>query len=732
MRSVLLLRQITSRSSRNIPKCIPINHLSGSFHHWQVDQTSIGLYRFFSSNVAEPSSLSEERKRFEDIDGIHPITLKALRGKGLETMTEIQEKTYHAAVNGQDVLGRARTGTGKTLAFLLPGLERLLRNPIPDQINMLILSPTRELAAQIAHQAQLLVKPHDKSITSQVIYGGSPKHDDIQRFQKRLPTILVATPGRLNDHLASTMVNGKPFVEKLQQMQVLVLDETDRLLDMGFRQDIQQIISRLPQKRQTLLFSATLPPEVQSMIEKTISPDYLTVDCIQDEDPTSHTNDMTEQSMVLLPPARFLTATVEVLLDLVDNPSNKTMCFFPTTSLVQLYANLFSHRLGRRVSELHGKMHQRSRTTISQQFRKSKSGTLFTSDVSARGVDYPDVTHVVQVGAAETRETYIHRLGRTGRAGKKGKGLLLLPEIEKHFLGDLKGLDIGVNSKWQAKLMAPPSKQVMDELGPIAQDVRQGRDLKLVKTATDAYQAMIGYYFQRANRRREDDSKIVETINNLVQEIGMTELPSLDSRRAQKLGIEDVPGLNIKHSWNERGGWADGWGGQSSSQDDDGGSRRSGGGGGGDGSARKGRMGRVGGDWKLRGSGSDIGSVGVFLGDERASGSSSGNRKWEPDKFGIASKKPADRLDKDNYSFAATTSTGYNGGRHDSKKRVESGRSGFSSRKSAGGFDKGKGSFAATTSTGNSGGRRDSKKKVSFKRFDFPGEWSSKPGLGSE
>ncbi|CAJ1940134.1 unnamed protein product [Cylindrotheca closterium] len=528
------------------------------------DENDVPFDSSFESK-AEPVSPSKPI-RFEDLD-LHPKTLKALRRQGLHKTTEIQEKTFDVIVSGKDVVGRARTGTGKTLSFLLPSLERIVRQqakrPLPG-IQMLVLSPTRELAAQIAKQAETICEHHDASITSQVMFGGSSKDEDIRRLSAKSPTILVATPGRLKDHLAKTKLRGgNPFIDTLQNLQVLVLDETDRLLDMGFRQDIQDILSCLPRKRQTLLFSATLPLSVRSVIDEATANSsnggYELVDCIQDEDPASHTNARTEQRHVVLPAHRFWTGSMELLLDLMEDKKAKIMVFFPMTSLVQLYSNLFQLRFGRRVLELHGRMHQRERSTISRRFRNAAKGVLFTSDVSARGVDYPNVTHVIQIGAAGSRETYIHRLGRTGRAGKKGQGLLVLPEIEEHFLQDLEGLVLPLDGKLQNQLdKVMPSKLLMDELGPVAQDVRVGKDRKLEQSIKDAYQAMVAYYYQRLEDRNETVD-FVATINALAQNMGLSELPPIDSYRARKIGIDDIPGLNIRDSWKDKD-WSSGWG----------------------------------------------------------------------------------------------------------------------------------------------------------------------------
>jgi ATP-dependent RNA helicase MSS116 len=572
--SSIVMRQSMRRAMRLRPSIRREQRLPGRII--KPHQSSIAA----STNVAQPLSSyfstaaigdEQKRQRFDELE-IHPKSLKVLHRHGLYRLTEIQEKTFDVIVSGKDVVGRARTGTGKTLSFLLPALERIVRSRNDDYdtggggIQLLILSPTRELAAQIAKEAERLVAQHDSSITSQVVYGGSSKREDIERFNTALPTILVATPGRLKDHLASTRLKKGLFIDAVQNLQTLVLDETDRLLDMGFRRDIQDILACLPQKkRQTLLFSATLPTDVESMIQTTIRPNYRLIDCIQEEDPATHTNAQTEQSYVVLPSKRFWNGSIEVLLKLMDAPGDKKiMVFFPMTSLVQLYASIFNMRFGRRVFELHGKMHQRSRDTISRRFRNSKNGILFTSDVSARGVDYPNVTHVVQIGAANSRETYIHRLGRTGRAGKVGNGLLILPELESSFLKELDGLNIPRDDDLHERLAKAPSRSLQNELGPLAQAVRAGRDPDITRQVNDAYQAMIAFYFQKYKndepQRYNNDkpSEIVSTINSLADDLGLRELPAIDKRRAQKIGLDILPGINIKKSWGDQnvsGSW---------------------------------------------------------------------------------------------------------------------------------------------------------------------------------
>jgi ATP-dependent RNA helicase MSS116, mitochondrial len=259
------------------------------------------------------------------------------------------------------------------------------------------------------------------TISHQVMFGGLSRNVDVDRLKRRIPTILIATPGRIQDHLDNTVLKGsnynnnKSFASLFQHTHLLVLDEMDRLLDMGFRQAVEKILTNLPKKerRQTLLFSATLPTDVKQVIAGNLKSDYVTVDCIHDADPASHTNDLVHQSHVVAHRDELVEATVKVLLNILEtDPQAKMICFFPTTKMVKYYAQLFNEGMGRQVLELHSGKSQASRTSVSNQFRQvtkaTGGGVLFTSDVSARGVDYQDVTHVVQVGMADSRETYIH------------------------------------------------------------------------------------------------------------------------------------------------------------------------------------------------------------------------------------------------------------------------------------------------------------------------------------
>ena len=564
-----------STLARNTVKIRSIHHGRFRFptHHHSLATASTALFqpripqvpRYLTADQADAAPFTPRRclsteaavedtwPRFEDKDNLHRLSKKALAKMGISKMTEIQAKTFDHAASGMDVMARARTGTGKTLAFLLPALERILENPTEGQVNMLVLCPTRELASQIAEQTRQLISSHP-GISYQVMFGGASRRKDVERLEHRVPTIVVATPGRIQDHFDNTFVRDKRFSTLFHGTQILVLDEMDRLLDMGFRKVVEKLSSYLPLQRQTLLFSATLPPGVKQLIERHMRKDFVTVDCIHDSDPTSHTNELVQQSHVVVPQDKLVVATVGMLLDILQDGNAKMIVFFPTTKMVKYYAELFNHGLGRTVMELHSGKSQSYRTSASNRFRELQKGVLFTSDVSARGVDYKDVSHVVQVGMADSRETYIHRLGRTARAGKKGHGILILSDIEHGFLRMLQGLDIPLDDEMQCLVNSPPSAHVMKELDPVLESVRAGRNPSLVKSAQDAYRGMMGYYSGQLKRIGvRSPEQLVEFINGYSIQTGLNDVPTLSAKSARNMGLHGVSGLVYASEGKERG-----------------------------------------------------------------------------------------------------------------------------------------------------------------------------------
>lgn len=478
----------------------------------------------------------------------------ALASMGFDRMTEIQAKTFDAASLGKDVLGRARTGSGKTVAFLLPALERLLQdnnnNSNKKSTRMLVLSPTRELAQQIAEQTRLLTA-HMPNMSHQVMVGGTPKPKDVSAMKRKVPTIIIATPGRLQDHLESTVVHNTPFKDLFRELDVLVLDETDRLLDMGFRREIDKIIKYLPRNKQTLLFSATIPEDVKHVIRQTMRDPYITVDCIHDDqaESSSHTNAQVSQAHVILPTnTRMASGTVDIIRNILEKqPHSKIVAFFPTANLVAFYASLLRDVLEiPRILEIHSRKSQSQREKASESFRKTNHGCLLTSDVSARGVDYPDVTHVLQFGVADSRESYIHRLGRTGRAGKLGQGILVLTDVERGFLRHLKGLDIPVHPELQA-VVDGPTVESQQDLAPVWASIGSGRNADLALKATKAYVSALGFYNTHLKARCgvKGTDALVAFCNAFAYQVGFTTLPPIEKKTIGKMGLKGIQGLNV-------------------------------------------------------------------------------------------------------------------------------------------------------------------------------------------
>ena len=415
---------------------------------------------------------------------VHPATKEALaKDMRYANMTMVQQQTIPVSLTGVDVIAKAKTGTGKTLAFLIPAIENCVRTPKKaGQISSLIISPTRELAMQIMEEAEMLVGRHSPRLKVMCIVGGTNMNRDIKGFQNP-PDILVATPGRLNDHLE----NGS-LQSMLKSLRCLVFDEADQLLDMGFRPAITKTLSCLPDKkgRQTLLFSATLPKDVQAVSEIATREGMVEfVDTVGEEE---NTHQHVEQEVVVTSigeqPMELYKLVKEAMR---EDEAYKIIAFFTTARQTQLHAELFN-KLGFPVLEIHSRLSQPARKRVSEEFRNSKGGSImFTSDVSARGLDYPDVTKVLQVGAPSDRAQYVHRLGRTARAGKAGSGALLLCDFEKYFLKEIKDLPIQTRaaSNYEAGLK---------------EEIDTGFSKLDDKTLCTAYQVMFG----REGKHAED------------------------------------------------------------------------------------------------------------------------------------------------------------------------------------------------------------------------------------
>ncbi|RHY16718.1 hypothetical protein DYB25_005977 [Aphanomyces astaci] len=448
-----------------------------------------------------------------------------------EYLTKVQAATLPVILEGKDVLAKSKTGTGKTMAFLLPTIEALLRETSTPKtkraVSALILSPTRELASQIDVEAKKLSTFHPFRVACFV--GGTSMSQDLRRLRHADGIdILVATPGRLQDHLTN---NNEDLVARVANIKVLVLDEADRLLDMGFRRDIEKLLAFLPTNRQTLLFSATLPDSLEQIKRLALKPGHVYIDTVGEED---QTNLHVDQSVVTCPFEDHITVLDKLMhAHIQGSPSGyKIIAFFPTARAAGFMAQLF---LAAKypILEMHSRKSQAHRTKAADVFRTQDNQILFSSDVSARGVDYPGVTLVIQVGLTD-KEQYIHRLGRTGRAGRDGEGVLLLSPFETPFLNELKDVPLTVQTPPGG---APP------RIAPILAQVQTKPDLR--QAAEQAYQAWLGFYNSNVRRLRMDKNQLVAMAAEYSRIIGLAEVPALLKRTIGKMGLQGM-GLKIQ------------------------------------------------------------------------------------------------------------------------------------------------------------------------------------------
>ncbi|KAF8380079.1 hypothetical protein HHK36_027549 [Tetracentron sinense] len=493
-----------------------------------------GSARKISAQTTPGSSIGESdsylsQTRFDQCS-ISPLSLKGIEDAGYERMTMVQEATLPIILKGKDVLAKAKTGTGKTVAFLLPSIEVIIKSPIDrDQkrppINVLVICPTRELASQAAAEANSLLKYHP-SIGVQVVIGGTRLPLEQKRMQANPCQILVATPGRLRDHIENTT----GFATRLMGVKVLILDEADHLLDMGFRKDIEKIIAAVPKQRQTLLFSATVSEEVRQICHIALKRDHEYISTVEEGGEETHSQ---VRQMHLVAPLENHFSLLYVLLKehISEDVDYKVLVFCTTAMVTRLVAGLLSE-LNLNVREIHSRKTQSYRTRVSDEFRKSKGLILVTSDVSARGVDYPDVTLVIQMGMPADREQYIHRLGRTGRKGKEGQGILLLAPWEEFYLSSVKDLPI-------TKASVPS----------VESDTRKKVELALshveMKNKEAAYQAWLGYYNSNKNVAR-DKGHLVELANEFSRSMGLDNPPAISKLVLGKMGLKNVPGLRSR------------------------------------------------------------------------------------------------------------------------------------------------------------------------------------------
>ena len=365
---------------------------------------------------------------FKKLDLIDPI-LKALIAEGYTTPTPIQAQSIPLILERRDLLGCAQTGTGKTAAFAIPILQLLYQNKGeergPHKIKVLILTPTRELAIQIDESFEAYGKY--TGLTHTVIFGGvSQLHQT--NILRRGVDILVATPGRLLDLISQGFID-------LKFLKIFVLDEADRMLDMGFIHDVKRIITKLPAKRQTLFFSATMPPEIQKLANV-----LLTNPAKVEVTPASSTVDAIEQNLFFVDKQD----KPNLLLHLLKDEIILTALVFTRTKHGADKVVKFLHRANITAAAIHGNKSQNARQNALSNFKSGSLRVLVATDIAARGIDIDDLSHVINYELPNIPETYVHRIGRTGRAGNTGIAFSFCDAEERAELKDIQKL-IGKN-----------------------------------------------------------------------------------------------------------------------------------------------------------------------------------------------------------------------------------------------------------------------------------------------
>lgn len=363
-------------------------------------------------------------KTFKEL-GLPEALLVRLQNMQFKVPTAIQAQAIPAALEGKDILGSAQTGTGKTGAFGLPLVAKLLTEP---RGTALVMTPTRELATQVLKQLHAFLGNNSR-INSALLIGGESMYRQLAELRKR-PRIIVGTPGRINDHLerGSLLLHDANF---------LVLDETDRMLDMGFTIQIENVLKYMTGKRQTLLFSATLPKNIARIAAK-YQTDPVRIAVATDSKPAEN---IKQENLKTTESEKYPT-----LLDQLDEREGSIIVFVKTKHGTEKIAKRLSQE-GHRADAIHGNLNQNRRDRVLNGFRKKKYRILVATDVAARGLDVPHIEHVINYDLPQCPEDYIHRIGRTARAGAEGSALNLITPADRR--------------KWDAidRLMNPDAKR---------------------------------------------------------------------------------------------------------------------------------------------------------------------------------------------------------------------------------------------------------------------------------
>ncbi|QDS75100.1 hypothetical protein FKW77_007127 [Venturia effusa] len=471
---------------------------------------------------------------------LEPPLLKAIAAMNYEHMTEVQHKVLTEMGDMKnDALVQANTGTGKTIAFLLPALQNLLTGPKlpPGQVGILVISPTRELAMQIAKECDQLTAALPAQLDCHTAFGGTAKSSLLKKFMQGNPSVLVATPGRLNDYLSDPKTR-----EKFANVRTVILDEADRMLEEGFIAPVRKILQQIPPKShgwQGLCFSATIPSKIKDVVHHILAPGYKHISTIDENAPP--TSALVPQHSIIIPDIKDTFSLVHSFLQSEHQAAPvdfKAIVFSSTAAKARLLYELSADVIsGMPIYQMQSRMSQQQRIKTTEAFKQAKKGILFASDVVGRGMDFPDVGLVAQVGLPPSSEQYIHRVGRTARAGKSGRATILLTKAESFFLNGNKTLPITPHPETatileKSREVAPQVSRRMEEVDEVIKD--------------RVYASWLG--FNSSLLFPKDKIALVKEANALSRAMGLEVPPGLSSKAIGFARLRGVPGIRVDNS----------------------------------------------------------------------------------------------------------------------------------------------------------------------------------------
>jgi len=450
-------------------------------------------------------------KKFSDFS-INSSILSNLERLGYEKATQVQSESIPIALNGEDIIGSAKTGSGKSLAFLIPAIQKIYEEPKKKEIEILIITPTRELALQLYDLAKDLLTGNSEIIA--LLIGGENRKKEALKLLSGNIRIIVATPGRLLDHMENT----KNF--DYSKINMLIIDEADKILKIGFEEEIKEIIKKIPKNRQTLLFSATITPKVEDLITLSVK-EYKNIHIKNTDDPSVGT---LEQGFINIEADKkflFLFTFIK------KNLNRKIIIFFSTCKEVEFFSNLLNY-VDVPVLSISGDYKQQKRSTTFIEFCSLEKGVLLCTDVAQRGLDIPDIDWVIQYDPPHDPEEYLHRVGRTARgANKIGKALLMILPNEIGFIRLLQLYKIKIE-----EFEFPENK--LAKIQEQFEKLVNKKDHYLLNLATEAYRAYLHAY----NTNNDKDNFNIEKLDliKLCKSFGLLSPPFVH--------------LNIKFSTN--------------------------------------------------------------------------------------------------------------------------------------------------------------------------------------